>query len=223
MSTANLINKGRKQHLIAITSWCMLLASQIYFNVNPPPTIWPQVAILSTIMIASSALWVKTEPKSTLRSWLGLDARRITILTYTCLAAVIVFFTRNSFKEATLLAGGSLILPIVEELYFRCYLLGSAINGWPSFFSLERSDRLSFVVRAAKPLLLSSVAFALVHSDVVNLLLRGTAVSPMLPVIILFRVLFGFAVGEIYILQRNLAAPAAFHIAFNLSFYLFSP
>jgi membrane protease YdiL (CAAX protease family) len=198
----------------------MLFASQIYFNMNPPTSILLRISILSTIMIVSSKIWVRTEQKGTLHDWLGLDARRITLLTYTALAAVLVFFTHSSFKEATILAGGSLILPVVEELYFRCYLLGSAVRGWPDFYSLDRGERGKFVRKATKPLILSSIAFALVHDDVISLIIKGTAAGYMLPVLILLRATFGLAVGGMYILQRNLAVPAAFHVAFNLSFYI---
>jgi len=212
--------RDRSHVAITILSWCLLFASQIYFNINPPTSILLRISILSAIMIASSTIWVMTEQKSTLHDWLGLDGRRITLLTYTALAAVLVFFTRNSFKEATILAGGSLILPVVEELYFRCYLLGSAVRGWPDFYSLDHRERGRFVRRATKPLMLSSIAFALVHDDIISLLIKGAATGYMLPVLILLRATFGLAVGGMYILQRNLAVPAAFHVAFNLSFYI---
>jgi len=200
----------------------MLFGSQIYYNMNPPTSILLRISILSTIMIVSSIIWVRTEQKGTLHDWLGLDARRITLLTYTALAAVLVFFMRNSFKEATILAGGSLVLPVVEELYFRCYLLGSAVRDWPDFYSLDRGERGKFVRKATKPLVLSSVAFALVHDDVISLMIKGVAAGYMLPVLVLLRATFGLAVGGMYILQRNLAVPAAFHVAFNLSLYLLS-
>ena len=222
MSSTYNASNDRRHILITLVSWCTLFASQIYFNVNPSTSILLRISILSTIMIASSTIWVITEQKGTLHDWLGLDARRITLLTYTALAAVLVFFTRNSFKEATILAGGSLILPVVEELYFRCYLLGSAVRGWPDFYSLDREERGKFVRKATKPLLLSSIAFALVHDDVISLIIKGTGAGYMLPVLILLRATFGLAVGGMYILQRNLAVPAAFHVAFNLSFYLLS-
>jgi len=214
--------KARRHTFITLVSWCMLFASQIYFNINPATSILLRISILSTIMIVSSTIWVRTEQKGTLHGWLGLDERRITLMTYTALAAVLVFFTRSSFKEATILAGGSLVLPVVEELYFRCYLLGSAVRGWPDFYSLDRGERGRFVRKATKSLVVSSVAFALVHDDVISLIIKGTAAGYMLPVLLLLRATFGLAVGGMYILQRNLAVPAAFHVAFNLSFYILS-
>ena len=214
------IYSNRKRAFIAIISWCALFVAQIYFNVNPTISVLLRMSILSTIMIASSVIWVRTEQKGTIHGWLGLDERRITLLTYTAVAAVLVFFTRSSFKEATILAESSLILPVVEELYFRCYILGSAVRGWPDFYSLGRGERVIFVRKVAIPLVLSSVAFALVHDDVISLIIKGTAAGYMLPVLVLLRATFGLAVGGIYILQRNLAVPAAFHVAFNLSFYI---
>lgn len=214
------IYSNRKRAFIAIISWCTLFVAQIYFNVNPTISVLLRMSILSTIMIASSVIWVITEQKGTIHGWLGLDERRITLLTYTAVAAVLVFFTRSSFKEATILAESSLILPVVEELYFRCYILGSAVRGWPDFYSLGRGERVIFVRKVAIPLVLSSVAFALVHDDVISLIIKGTAAGYMLPVLVLLRATFGLAVGGMYILQRNLAVPAAFHVAFNLSFYI---
>jgi len=214
------INTSRRHAFIALISWCILFFAQIYFNVNPTISVLLRTIILSTLMIISSVIWARTEYKGALHEWLGLDEGRITLLTYMTVAAVLVFFTRNSFREATILAESSLILPVVEELYFRCYILGSAVKSWPDFYSFSRRERGKFVRKAAIPLALSSIAFALVHDDVISLIIKGIAADYMLLILILLRVTFGLAVGGIYILQRNLAIPAFFHVVFNLSFYI---
>jgi membrane protease YdiL (CAAX protease family) len=126
----------------------------------------------------------------------------------------VFLYFKNNFGTATILFGGSILLPIIEELFFRCYLLGSMINDWPKFYSIPREDRRSFVIRATQPLLLTSLAFALVHSDTISLIISGN-IGFMLLALILIRMIFGWAVGGIYIIQKNISIPSIFHIVYT--------
>jgi membrane protease YdiL (CAAX protease family) len=78
------------------------------------------------------------------------------------------------------------------------------------------------VIKATPPLLLTSLAFALVHIDIVSLIINGN-IGFMLVALIIIRMIFGWAVGGIYILQKNISIPSIFHIIFNISYYIFHP
>jgi len=74
------------------------------------------------------------------------------------------------------------------------------------------------VRRAVLPLFLTSLSFALVHDDVINILLGLTLVNVNSVVIISMRLAFGIAVGNLYLFKRKMAVPAASHVFFNLSY-----
>ena len=155
-----------------------------------------------------------------MRSRLGLDEKGVTALTYVLLAAILLFFTRDSFWNATTLIAGSAIMPLFEELFFRAYLLGSMVEEWPLLSHLPHTERIKLVRQALLPLFLTSISFALVHDDVISVLLSLPLIDFNSVVIILMRFFFGMAVGDLYIFRRNLIVPAAFHVAFNLSYFL---
>jgi membrane protease YdiL (CAAX protease family) len=178
--------------------------------------------ILSTYMISTSILWIKNVEKTSLRDRLDLHLRNFQYLIYTLVLSIVILYVKDNFGTASLLFGGSILLPIIEELFFRCYLLGSMMNGWPNFNLLSRKDRGSFIRNATPPLLLTSIAFTLVHSDVIYLVINGN-IGFMLFVLIIIRIIFGWAVGGIYILKRNISMPSVLHIIFNISYYIFNP
>jgi len=207
--------------ILKLISWIGLFCIQIFFSIYIQSTLF-KILILSTYMIVTSILWIKRIEKRSLRDRLDLHLKNFQFLIYALVLSIIILYARNNFVAASLLFGGSILLPIFEELFFRCYLLGSMISDWPNFYSLPREDRSSFIKKATPPLLLTSLAFALVHNDVVSLIINGN-IGFMLFALIIIRIMFGWAVGGIYILQKNISIPSIFHIIFNISYYIFNP
>jgi membrane protease YdiL (CAAX protease family) len=205
---------------VRLFSWILLFLLQLYFNVFPVSSFWLRVFLLSSIMLLSPVLWIKLVERRPIKSRLGLDEKGVTALTYAASAAILVFFTRDSFGEATLLTGGALIVPLFEELFFRAYLLGSMVNGWPSLHDLPRMERMRLFKLSLFPLFLTSLSFALVHDDVITTLLSLPLIDPNSLVIFTLRLVFGMTVGGLYLLKGKLIAPVAFHVTFNLSYFL---
>ena len=201
-------------------SWIILFLLQLFFNLVPSFHFWSRVVLLSSVMFLSAILWIKFAERASLRGRLGFDEKGVTVLTYVVLAVILVFFTRDSFREAALLTGGSLIVPLFEELFFRTYLLGSMVKKWSNIHDLPREERVKLFKLSFLPLFLTSISFALVHDDVIKILLGLPLLNFNSLIIILMRVIFGMAVGGLYLLQRKLIVPAAFHVAFNLSYFL---
>ena len=209
------------KRILKFISWFGLFGIQIFFSFYIQDTLF-RIIILSTYMVSTSILWIKNVEKRSIRDRLDLHLRNFQFLIYTLVLSVVILYAKDNFGIASLLFGGSILLPIIEELFFRCYLLGSMMNDWPNFYSLPRNDRRSFIRNAIPPLFLTSIAFALVHSDVISLVIKGN-IDFMLFVLIIIRVIFGWAVGGIYILQKNISMPSIFHIIFNISYYILNP
>ena len=209
------------KRILNFFSWLGLFSIQIFFSIFSQDTLI-KLIILSTYMISTSILWIKCIEKKNIRDRLDLQLRNFQFLIYTVVLSVVFLYTKDNFGTASLIFGGSILLPIIEELFFRCYLLGSVIDDWPNFNTLPRGERRSFIKRAIKPLLLTSVSFALVHNDVIYLVINGK-IDFMLFVLIIIRVIFGWAVGGIYILKKNISMPSILHIFFNITYYIFNP
>jgi len=207
--------------LLKLSSWIGLFSIQVFFSVYNQDTL-SKILTLSTYMIVTSFFWIKWVEKRSVRERLDLHLKNFQFLIYALVLSVVFLFTKNNFGTASLLFGGSILLPIFEELFFRCYLLGSMINDWPKFYSIPKEDRRSYVIKATPPLLLTSLAFALVHIDIVSLIINGNF-GFMLVSLIIIRMIFGWAVGGIYIIQKNISMPSIFHIFFNISYYIFNP
>jgi membrane protease YdiL (CAAX protease family) len=173
-------------------------------------------------MISTSLLWIKIIEKKSILDRLDLHLRSFQFLIYTIVFSIVYLYIRDNFGDASLILGGSILLPITEELFFRCYLLGSLMDDWPNFNLLSREEKRSFIRTAIKPLLLTSIAFALVHNDVIYLVINGE-IGFMLFVLVIIRVMFGWAVGGIYILKKNISTPSILHIFFNITYYIFNP
>jgi membrane protease YdiL (CAAX protease family) len=209
------------KRILKFVSWFGLFGIQIFFSFYIQDTLF-RIIILSTYMISTSILWIKNVEKRSIRDRLDLHLKNFQFLIYTLVLSVVILYVKDNFGTASLLFGGSILLPIIEELFFRCYLLGSMMNDWPNFYSLPRKDRRSFIRKATPPLFLTSLAFALVHNDIISLVINGN-IGFMLFVLIIIRVIFGWAVGGIYILQKNISMPSILHIIFNISYYIFNP
>jgi len=213
------LHLGRKG-LGRLISWVALFLLQLFFNIFPSWSFWFRVSVISVLMFFSATVWIKAVERKSLTGRLGLDEKAVTVLTYMSVAAILVFYTREAFSMATLLTTGSLIVPVFEELFFRVYLLGSFVEDLPSFQDLPRPERRTLVRRAIFPLFLTSLSFALIHDDVINILLGLPLVNLNSVVIVFMRLAFGIAVGDLYLFKRNLIVPAASHVAFNLSFFV---
>jgi len=188
---------------------------QVIFTLYPQP-FWIHLSVLSIYLITASFAWIRLGDGASIIQRLNLSAHGMVLLSYSILIGVLFFYTQNNFPQASLIAGGSLVLPVLEELFFRVTLLGSVFNGKPTFRSLNQNERLPFIKRAIMPIILTSVAFALCHGDVVSALLGVSYPSPGILAIILIRAIFGWAVADLYLYSPGLALPASFHIAFNL-------
>jgi membrane protease YdiL (CAAX protease family) len=188
---------------------------QVIFTLNPQP-FWIHLSALSIYLIIASFAWIRFGEGNSVIQRLNLSSHGVVLLSYSILLGVLFYYTQNNFPQASLIAGGSLVLPVLEELFFRVALLGSVFNGKPTFRSLNQSERLPFFKRAILPIILTSFAFALCHGDVVSALLGVSSPSPGIFAIILIRAVFGWAVSDLYLYSPGLALPASFHIAFNL-------
>ena len=209
------------KRILRFVSWLGLFSIQIFFSLYIQDTL-VRIIILSTYMISTSLLWIKIIEKKNIHDRLDLHLRNFQFLIYTVVLSIVILYAKDNFGTASLLFGGSILLPIIEELFFRCYLLGSIMEDWPNFNTLSREERRSFIRKAILPLLLTSIAFALVHNDVIYLVINGN-IGFMLFVLIAIRVIFGWAVGGIYILKKNISMPSILHIIFNITYYIFNP
>lgn len=185
------------------------------FTLNPQP-FWVHLSVLSIYLIVASFAWIRFGEGASVIQRLNLSAHGVVLLSYSILIGILFFYTQNNFPQASLITGGSLVLPVLEELFFRVTLLGSVFNGKPNFRSLNQSERLPYFKRAIMPIVLTSFAFALCHGDVVSALLGVSSPSPGILAIILIRAVFGWAVADLYLYSPGLALPASFHMAFNL-------
>jgi membrane protease YdiL (CAAX protease family) len=173
-----------------------------------------KVVTLSSIMLLSSILWFKRGEERPIMKRLGLDNKALTILLYLVMAFLLVIFTRNSVREAALLTGGTLIVPVFEELFFRAYLLDSMVLEKP------RQGRALWK-KTVFPLVLTSLAFAIVHDDVIAFFVTFPLVNVKFLVVVILRVVFSITMGGLYLLEgRKLIVPTAFHLMFNLSYFL---
>ena len=207
-----------KNRLIQLLSWTSLFAIQVYFNIYPTQDEWLRITILSSYMLLTSIAWIRFVEKRPLLDRLNVNQQTTVLFTYSLLASVLVIFTKQDFATAALIAGGSMILPIFEELYFRAFLLGSISHTWPSVNTMTRQETRKFLKEGAAYLLLTSLGFALVHDDVIQTILSGSYAVNY--VIILLRFLFGFTIGGLYYYTRNFVVTSTFHIVYNLTYII---
>lgn len=211
---------ANNKDLVRLSTYVVLFLLQVLFIIFPIFNFWIKAFLLSSFMLFSTFIWIRIFEKRAIRVELGLDENGVTLLTYMFLGVILFFFTHNSFMEATMLTGGSLVVPVFEELFFRKYLLGSMVEGLPRIRDLSRVERIRFFKHAFLPLVATSLMFALVHDDVVTALLGFHIIDFNLLAIIVLRSVFGIAVGGFYLLKRNWILPAIFHVVFNLSYFL---
>lgn len=201
------------------SSWAILFAIQVYFNIYPIQDEWLRILILASYMLLVSFAWVMLVERVPLARRLNLNDRTTVVFVYSLTASVLVLFTRRDFMSAALIAGGSMVLPVFEELYFRAYLLGSVSFNWPSVNSMDKESRKLFLREGLVYLTLSSLGFALVHDDVIRMLLSGGPMVVSLTIFLL-RFLFGFTIGGLYFYTRNFMVTSVFHIIYNLTYII---
>ena len=211
----------RGKNLLRISLLILLFLLQVFFTIYPTP-FWIHLSVLSTYLVTSSIVWIKIGESTSLIRRLNISGGGILLLTYSILVGVLFIYTQNNFFQASLITGGSLILPLFEELFFRVTILGSVFEGKPAFRTLSKSERLPFFKKAIIPIVTTSVAFALCHGDVISALLGVSSPTPGIVIIILIRAIFGWAVADLYLYNPGLTLPASFHIAFNLIAVLIS-
>jgi membrane protease YdiL (CAAX protease family) len=205
----------RGKNLFRAILLLLIFLLQVFFTLSPQP-FWIHLSVLSIYLLTASLAWIRFGENSSIIGRLNLSAQGLVLLSYSILFGILFFYSQNNFPQASLIAGGSIVLPVLEELFFRVTLLGSVFSGKPTFRSLNQSERLPFFKRAITPIVLTSVAFALCHGDVVSALLGVSSPSPGILAIILIRAVFGWAVADLYLYNPGLALPASFHIAFNV-------
>jgi membrane protease YdiL (CAAX protease family) len=171
-------------------------------------------------MLLSTILWIKIVEKKSIRNEIDLNEKGLTILIYMFSAVIVFFFTRRSFREATLLTGDYLIVPFFEELFFRKYLLGSMVEGLPKLHGLHQIEQIRLIKRSFFPLIITSIMFALVHDDVIAAFLSLPLFSFNSLLIIVLRVIFSLSVGGLYLIEKKWLMPTIFHVTFNLSYFL---
>ncbi len=206
------------RRIYQIANYFVLLAIQVYFNLYPTPDEWFRIILLSGYMLISSITWIRYVEHKPLLSRLGISQQTIVAFTYAMTASILVLFTKYNFGAAALMTAGSMILPIFEELYFRANLLGSVCADWPKVNELrERVDR-KVLVEGLVFLLLTSVGFAVVHDDVIQMILNGL-LAVNYPILLL-RFLFGFTIGGLYLYTRSFVVTGVFHIIYNLTYLI---
>ncbi len=170
-------------------------------------------------MMLVSVSWIKLIEKRQLTSRLNITDKTIVIFTYSLSASILILFTKRSFPAAALIAGGSMILPVFEELFFRAYLLGSVSSNWPDIRSMNGQDRISFLKEGIVYLILSSLGFTLVHDDIIRMII--TASLPNINLTIFFlRFLFGFTIGGLYYYTRSFMLTSEFHLIYNFTYII---
>ncbi len=205
--------------ILQLSSWGILFCIQVFFNINPTQDNWLRITILSSYMMLVSVSWIKLIEKRQLTSRLNITDKTIVIFTYSLSASILILFTKRSFPAAALIAGGSMILPVFEELFFRAYLLGSVSSNWPDIRSMNGQDRISFLKEGIVYLILSSLGFTLVHDDIIRMII--TASLPNINLTIFFlRFLFGFTIGGLYYYTRSFMLTSEFHLIYNFTYII---
>ncbi len=205
--------------ILQLLSWITLFCIQVFFNIKPTQDDWLRITILSSYMILVSITWIKLVEKKPLTSRLNINEKTILIFTYSISASILVLFTKRSFPAAALIAGGSMLLSVFEELFFRAYLLGSVSSNWPDVRSMNGQDRSNFLKEGITYLILSSLGFALVHDDVIRTILTASLPDINLTIFLL-RFLFGFTIGGLYYYTRSFMLTSEFHIIYNLTYII---
>jgi len=209
----------KHQRLIQLASWVILFLVQVYFNRNPAQSEALRILVLTTYMLVASTVWITLVERRKLTDRLNLNEKTLMLFTYSLTVSILVLFTKQSFMTAALITGGSMILPIFEELYFRAYLLGSVSNNWPKFETMNPQDRKPFLREGVAYLLLTSLGFALVHDDVITIILTNNLTTISLTIFLL-RFLFGLTMGGLYYYTRNFIVTSTFHIIYNLTYLM---
>jgi membrane protease YdiL (CAAX protease family) len=167
-------------------------------------------------MAIVSIIEIKFVERRSLFTRLNLGAKNITLLVYSITTAIVLLYTRNNYRVASLIITGSFILPVFEEMYFRACILGSVAFDWPKVSEMRREDRSSRLKIGLTYLILSSLGFALVHDDIIHALLGS--ISSVTAILFLLRFLFSFAIGGLYFYTRSYIYTTIFHLFYNLSY-----
>ena len=207
------------QRLIQFFSWATLFLLQVYFNLNPTQNEWLRITVLTSYMLIVSTTWIRFVEQRPLLQRLNLNQQTLILFTYSLLASIVVLFSKQNFATAALIAGGSMILPVFEELYFRAFLLGSVSFNWPSVKTMNIQNRNNFLREGLAYLILTSLGFALVHDDVIQTLLINAPLNINYTILFL-RFLFGFTIGGLYYYTRNFVVTSVFHIIYNLTYII---
>lgn len=203
-------------------SWLILFSLQLFFNIYKIVPFWIRVATLSSWMFLTSIFWIKHVEKTSLIKRLDIEEKGITFLTYIILTSLVIIFLSSPFSKALTLTGTISILPMFEELFFRVFLLGSMVNKNPYSNFKSFSKKHNIIKEFIFPLIVSSLLFALVHDDVIIPMLVCKFTIPSLTIFSM-RVLFGVAIGDLYIFfSRRMTVPVASHLAFNLTYFVSS-
>jgi len=214
--------KMRASHrILQLSSWVVLFSIQVYFNLNPVHDEWIRIIILSSYMLLVSVSLIKFLEKKPLTKWLNINERTIVVFTCSLSASIFVLFTKREFPTAALIAGGSMLLPVLEELYFRAFLLGSVSFGWPNVKTIPRENRRLYFREGLVYLVLTSLGFALVHDDVIRSVLVSNLYGLNLTMFFL-RFLFGLTMGGLYFYTRNFMITTAFHVVYNMTYIIAS-
>lgn len=78
-----------------------------------------------------SVIWIKLVEHSPISKRLNINDKTVVLFIYSLSASIIALFTKRDFFTAAIIAGGSMILPIFEELYFRAFLLAPCHSTGP--------------------------------------------------------------------------------------------
>jgi hypothetical protein len=131
--------------IFQLSSWIILFLIQSFFNINPTENEWLRIYVLITYIILVTVAWIKLIEGLSLTTRLNLNPQTVVLFTYSISSSIIILFIKQNFSTAALIAGGSMILPVFEELYFRAFLLGSVSYFWPMNQTMTAHDRKVFL------------------------------------------------------------------------------
>jgi membrane protease YdiL (CAAX protease family) len=205
--------------IIQLASWLLLFFIQVNFNVNPTNNEWFRISVLLIYILIVSTAWIRLVERKSLSERLNFNQSTLVLFTYSISSSIVVLFIKQDFGIAALVAGGSIILPIFEELYFRAFLLGSVSFSWPKVQVMDANDRKVFLREGLAYLVFTSLGFALVHDDVIQSLLANGFMNLNYTIFFL-RFFFGFTIGGLYYYSRNFIITSVFHIIYNLTYLI---
>ena len=169
---------------------------------------WIKTLLIYSYQVLLSSVIIKFIFKRKLLKWFGLQERKLQLLFFGF--PMLLGFTSSIIftkEQAINVIFNSILTPIIEEYFFRGYMLGT-------FMSLDNRKQTKLLLIA---LLSTSVCFSLAHIFITFMWGRFTILSIFNMFIYL---IVGFALGLIFIEKKTIVFSSMIHIIVNLSYFI---